>query len=81
MKVNSQTLNGHSLSCPSSPRKVGYITIYRSGSSRIIQEIYSSCGGEIWILLFDSLRSLVARDSEEENLHVFLVGPGEKWEI
>jgi hypothetical protein len=49
--------------------KVGYFSIYRSGSSRIIQDMLLRPGD--LDLLFDPLRSLVAQESEEENLHVF----------
>jgi len=50
--------------------KVGYFSIYRSGSSRIIQDMLLLRPGDL-DLLFDPLRSLVAQESEEENLHVF----------
>jgi hypothetical protein len=50
--------------------KVGYFSIYRSGSSRIIQDMLVLRPGDL-DLLFDPLRSLVAQESEEENLHVF----------
>lgn len=50
--------------------KVGYFSIYRSGSSRIIQDMLILRPGDL-DLLFDPLRSLVAQESEEENLHVF----------
>ena len=50
--------------------KVGYFSIYRSGSSRIIQDMLLLRPGDL-DLLFDPLRSLVAQETEEENLHVF----------
>lgn len=50
--------------------KVGYFSIYRSGSSRIIQDMLLLRPGDL-DLLFDPLRSLVAQENEEENLHVF----------
>jgi len=50
--------------------KVGYFGIYRQGSSRIIQDMLKLRPGDL-DLLFDPLRSLVAQESEEENLNVF----------
>jgi len=50
--------------------KIGYFGIYRQGSSRIIQDMLELRPGDL-DLLFDPLRSLVAQEPEEENLHVY----------
>ena len=50
--------------------KIGYFGIYRQGSSRIIQDMLKLRLGDL-DLLFDPLRSLVAQEPEEENLHVY----------